>query len=137
MTGWGQSLEIFGNFQDPVGLFAKTDFVKKKVQDYPLLARTTLITVNAPVGLIKPFLFPIISTIALVISPIMALYRFVQGNDESSKKWLKVSVISFTSLAAVTGFMALTAYKLTLMQGTYAVIGLCTLSLVAHVYRVV
>ncbi|MCH9609249.1 MAG: hypothetical protein S4CHLAM45_14520 [Chlamydiales bacterium] len=134
---WSDALTLSNHAYDLVGYKVQEgECMKRFYHKYPLASRITMVSANSVLGLLKPFLVPFIAVINLVVQPIIAGIRAYQGDSESAKKWAKAWCFSLLALAGIGGFMLLSAYSLTLLQGTALVVTACSLSIIIHVYRV-
>ena len=135
---WTDALNCSNNCQDPVGAWVQnSEMAKRWYAKHPLSSRATMITINTVCGFFDPFMLPITAAIGIVVQPILAGYcYFWKGDNQNAKKWLKTVCFSVLALGGIAAFMAVSAYYMTLLQGTALVVTGCAISITIHVYRV-
>jgi len=129
--------KLSNNWHDPIGGMMGLEWVQRWYVKYPLASRATMIPTNTVFGLVKPFLLPITATVGVIVKPIIALFQYFHRGDKiEAARWAKAACFSLLALGGVAGFMMLSAYHMTLMQGTAVVVAGCSLSVIIHVARV-
>lgn len=102
-------------------------------KDYPIASRVVAIPVATVVGFIKPFFFPVVAAVGIVVLPVIAAIRHFRKGDASA--WLGAWVFSILATGSCVAFMAISAFYLPLVASASIFMSALTISIFVHVYR--
>ncbi|MFN0065967.1 MAG: DUF5422 family protein [Chlamydiales bacterium] len=126
-------LKLFSDFCDPISWGLERS---KTAQKYNCICKSACLPFNGMViGLIKPLLAPIIAAIGLVVFPIMAVIRALQGREADTKAHFQAFFVSIIVIAAVVGFVMISGNYLKLKTSLGVVSAVMAASVAFHVYR--
>ena len=105
-------------------------------RDSPVMSRVAFTPIALISGILKPFFFPLICAVGVVVQPIIALVHAWRGEKEW-KKWLQAFCFSFIGLVASIAILGIAIYFLPLVATVAILVTLIALSITIHVYKLV
>lgn len=138
--GCDSGLKISNSFFAPEA-YLKDRYLGDFYANHLVMSRYTMVPVGALCGFSKPFLFPVISAIGVVVLPIIALLKLADGhrNDKpesikNGKDCLKAWAFSILGVGATIAFLAITAYFIPLVWSSALFLSFTVVSVSVHVY---
>lgn len=135
--------EVFVNLIIPEGMIHR--HLGEFYETYPIGARLIATPIAFLTGSLKVILFPIICAIGVIVMPILAIIRACSPDKQDAGSpgrrgpgdYLKAWCFCIIGLGASIAFISLTTYHLNLVTSSGLFVGILSISIIIHVYKLV